>query len=260
LGIDWTTATLTSLVVFLGIIVHSIAGFGMAQVVMGLLPLFRDPASASIIFAPIAIISNWRVWWSVRSDFRWKDWAIPVVGLVFGLPAGIYLFSGLDKNQLRIGIGITLLVSVILIALIRQLPFVKEWMKGRGYQPGWKTGVIAGFLTGVSGGAVAIPGPPMILYGAFMMAADYWKGKQMKAVFTALFGTLQLYRLTTLAITGAVTMPLMVEAATAVPALFLGAWIGIQIFDRLPQKVFSWAVLTMLTINAVILLATSILK
>ena len=258
--IDWSVTILTSLVVFWGIIVHSIAGFGIAQVVMGLSPLFRDPASASIIFAPIAIISNWRVWWSVRSDFRWKDWAIPVVGLVFGLPAGIYLFSDLDRNQMRIVIAITLLISVILIALIRQLSFVKEWLKGTGFRPGWKTGVTAGFLTGVSGGAVAIPGPPMIVYGAFMMAADYWKGKQMKAVVTALFGTLQLYRLTTLAISGAVTIPLMVEAAIAVPALFLGAWIGIQIFNRFPQKIFSWVVLAILTVNAIILLATSIPK
>ncbi len=58
---------------------------------MGLMPLFSSEASASIIFSLIAVVSNFRVWWSVRDKFVVKHWLFPVLGLVFGMPA---LFLG----------------------------------------------------------------------------------------------------------------------------------------------------------------------
>ena len=258
MNLNWFDTLLSALVIFGATAVHGIAGFGLAQVSMGLMPLFRSPASASAIFSVIAVISNARVWWSVREDFRWKDWGAPVAGLVVGMPIGIYVFQTLDETQLRIAIGITLLVAVVLIAAARQFSIVQEWLKDTGLEPDWKIGVVAGLLAGLLGGAVAIPGPPMILYGALLVATDFWEGSQMKAVFTAFFGTLMLYRVASLAVTGAMTLPLLVEAAIALPGLFLGAWIGIKIYDLIPERVFSWIVLGMLTANAIVLLVTSL--
>ncbi len=257
MDINWLHTVLTALVIFLGTAIHGIAGFGLAQVSMGLMPLFRSPESASIIFSIIAVVSNARVWWSVREDFHWKDWLITVVGLAVGMPLGIYVFGQLNAAQLRIAIGITLLIAVGLIATVRQSSVVKEWLKAQDFEPDWKLGVLTGFLAGILGGAVAIPGPPMILYGAFMVATEYWKSREMKAVFTAFFGTLMLYRVGTIAIAGSVTVPLLIEAALALPGLFLGAWVGIKIYDLIPEKIFGWVVLGMLTVNALILLFTS---
>jgi len=99
----------------------------------------------------------------------------------------------------------------------------------------------------------------MIVYGAFMSASGFWTDKEMKATFTAFFGTLMLYRLGSLTYTGAVTTPLMIEAAVAVPMVFrrraggLGAWIGVYIFDHIPERIFQWVVLALLTVNAFVL-------
>lgn len=238
--------------------VHGIAGFGFAQVSMGLLPLFRNPALASVIFTITAVVSNARVFWSVKEDFNFKNWIAPVGGLIFGMPLGIYVFQNLNKSQLRLFIGIILVIAVILIALMRQMESVKEWIKEKDIKPDWKTGLTAGFFAGILGGAVAIPGPPMIMYGAFMVANEYWKGSKMKAVFTAFFGTLMAYRLGVLTYTGSVTLPLAGEALLILPALFIGAWVGIKIFNKISQKKFGWIVLVGLTINAVILIITSL--
>jgi uncharacterized membrane protein YfcA len=256
--IDWACIALTSLVIFLATLVQGIAGFGLAQVSMGLLPLFRSPSSAYVIFSLVAVVSTARVWWSVREDFRWKDWAIPAAGLAPGLPLGVYLFSRLNETQLRIAIAITLFVAVILIAAVRQLSSLNRWVKGTGFEPGWKAGVLAGFLSGVLGGAVAIPGPPIIVYGALLEAVGFWNSKTMKAVFTAFFATLAFYRVIPLAVTGAVSPSFVMEALIALPALFLGAWAGISIFRRARPKVLSWIVLGLLTANATILLITSL--
>src|SRR6056297_1520556 len=199
---------LTFLVIMFGTIVHGVAGFGLAQVSMGLMPLFRSGASASIIFSLIAVVSNFRIWWSVKNEFVIKDWIYPVIGLAFGMPLGIYIFSGFSKEQFRIAIGVTLLLAAILITVFKKLTSFREWLKSKNFTPGWKSGVIAGFIAGIFGGAVAIPGPPMIIYGTFMMIAGYWKSKQMKAVFTAFFGTMMLYRLVAVLIEGSFTLNL----------------------------------------------------
>lgn len=87
---DWVITGLTALVIFLVAVVHGITGFGYAQVSTGLLPLFRTPGAASIIFTVTAIFSNGRVWWSVRDDFDWRNWIVPIVGLALCLPLGVY--------------------------------------------------------------------------------------------------------------------------------------------------------------------------
>ena len=254
MGIDLLEMGSTALVFFFAAVVHGIAGFGFAQVSMGLLPLFRSAGAASVVFSMVAIAANARVLWSVREDFEWKDWAIPVVGLAAGMPVGIHYFQRFSEDQLRVFIGATLLLAVVLIVTMRQLPLVRNWIEETGFKPGWTSGVTAGFLAGILGGAIAVPGPPMIMYGTFMVGAGLWKGRRMKAAFTAFFGTVQLYRLASLLIAGSVTVPLVTEAALGLPALFLGAWLGILIFRYISQRIFRWVVLAMLTANAFILL------
>ncbi len=152
------------------------------------------------------------------------------------------------------------MLAVIVVGATQQLDVVTDWIEARDYRPGKAIGATAGLFAGIFGGAVAVPGPPMIIYGAFMSASGFWSGEEMKAVFTAFFGSLMLYRLGSLTYTGAVTMPLMIEAAIAIPMVFLGAWIGVYIFDHIPERIFQWLVLALLTVNAFVLLLTSVPK
>lgn len=256
MNIEWLETLLTSGTILIASIVHGIAGFGLAQVSMGIMPLFREAASAAIIFSMVAVVSNFRVWWSVREEFDWKDWIKPVIGLVVGLPIGLYVFNQLDKGQVRIVIGIVLLVAVVLIILGKQTNIMSSWFKDKEYDDGYVLPILAGLVAGILAGAVAIPGPPMILYGTFMVATGNWNGKKMKATFTAFFGTVMLYRVATTIAQGNMNIDLAVQALIAIPAMLIGAYIGIKIFDKIPQKVFNWVVLVMLTINAFILLFT----
>jgi uncharacterized membrane protein YfcA len=55
-----------------------------------------------------------------------------------------------------------------------------------------------------------------------------------------------------------VTLTYLAEALVLVVPLLIGAWVGIRIFDRVPADKFRWLVLAMLTINALILMMTSL--
>ncbi|MCL7418082.1 MAG: sulfite exporter TauE/SafE family protein [Halalkalicoccus sp.] len=171
---------MSAVVILVASVIHGIAGFGFAQVSMGLMPLFRSPSSASIIFTATAVVSNARVWWSVRDAFDWEKWIVPVSGLVVGMPLGIYVFSRFDEAQMRVAIGIVLVLAVIIVGATQQLDIVTDWIKARDYRPGNIVGATAGLLAGIFGGAVAVPGPPMIVYGAFMSASGFWSDEESR--------------------------------------------------------------------------------
>ena len=140
---------------------------------------------------------------------------------------------------------------------MRQIDYFKDLMKKSSWEPRPKTAILTGFIAGIFGGSVAIPGPPMIVYGAFLMASNKWKGDRMKAVFTGFFGTLMLYRLSGLVWAGSVTTPLVLEAFIAIPAMLIGSALGIWVYEKIPEKIFQWIVIFGLTINAFILILTA---
>jgi uncharacterized protein len=254
LEFNWVITAYTALVVLFATTIHGITGFGTGQITMGILPFFRDPGPASIIVSLLVFVTNIRVFWSVRDSFNWNDWLIPVIGLVVGLPVGVYLFGTLDQDGMRVAIGVVMLVGTIIIALTRQIKSISDWIRSTGYQPGPISGVIAGFLSGLTGGAVSIPGPPMIIYGAFLVETDYWEPKQMKAIFTAFFAINLLYRLAILLYNGNLTGELALEALIVAPALFVGAWIGIKLFKILPKETFRWFLIIFLLVLSLLLI------
>lgn len=258
MNIEWIDTIYTAITIFFASIVHGIAGFGLAQFSMGILPLFRSVASATVIFSIVAVISNFQVWLSCRDEFRLKDLIKPLVGLAIGMPLGLLVFNQLNEAQIKIVIGIVLLLAVVLIVLNKQTSImesaIEKRFEGRGKEPNPVIPVIVGFIAGVLGGAVAIPGPPMILYGAFMTSLGIWSNRRMKAIFTSFFGILMLYRVVVVVIQGGITGSIIIEALIAIPAMLLGAFIGIKIFDNISSKVFNWILVFMLAINAFILL------
>ena len=253
-GIGTSQLLFVNGVIMTAAIVVGMAGFGMAQVSNGLLPLYISASVGNIMFTPLAFVSVGRTFWSVRQHFRLKNTLFPVLGLIPGLPLGTYFFSQFSNSQLIIAIAVVLLISVVVIGTVRQMNVVQQWVKNSGWSPGWKTGVSAGVVAGILGGAVGIPGPPMILYGSAMMAAGLWAPGEAKAVFTSYFPVLMIYRLVSLGIAGKLSIGLMAMAGLALPGLLIGTYLGIRLYSTIPPKLFGWVVLALLTVNAVILL------
>nr|WP_300005020.1 sulfite exporter TauE/SafE family protein [Tissierella sp.] len=254
MNIEWIQTLYTAITIFFASIVHGIAGFGLAQLSMGVLPFFRSVSSAAAIFSIVAIVSNFQVWWSCKDDFQPKDLIKPVIGLAAGMPLGIFVFNQLDEKQIKTVIGVVLILAVILIVLGKQTSFMEDFFKGRKYKPKTILPISVGFIAGVLGGAVAIPGPPMILYGALMTSAGLWTNRRMKSVFTSFFGILMAYRAIAIFIQGGITQGIMVEALISIPAMMLGAFIGIKIFDKISSKTFNWVIIVMLALNGIVLL------
>lgn len=254
MNIEWMKTLYTVITIFFAAIVHGVAGFGLAQIAMGVLPFFRTAASASAIFGISAMVSNFQVWLSVRDEFDFKSLAKPLIGLVVGMPLGIYVFNNLNEEQMNLAIGIVIIIAVILIIIGKQTDILENLFKRKDRKEGTVLPIVVGFTAGILGGAVAIPGPPMIIYGTFMTSIGSWTGKKMKSIFTAFFGTLMLYRTIGTVVTGDMTMGLFLEALITIPAVILGSFIGVKLFSKLSSKVFNWIIIAMLVANGILLL------
>lgn len=143
-GIGLIQLAFVNVVVLIAAIVVGMAGFGMAQVTNGLLPLYISASVGNIMFTPLAFISVGRTFWSVRQHFRFRNTLFPVLGLLPGLPLGTYFFAQMTNDQLIIAIAVVLLLSVLIIGAVRQLNIVQQWVQNSGWSPGWKTGLSAG--------------------------------------------------------------------------------------------------------------------
>lgn len=114
---DWLTVLYTAITTMFAAMVNGIAGFGLAQVNMGVMPLFRDLASATIITSIVAIVCNFFVWRNVKDEFDYKALIYPVFGLIFGMPIGLSIFQNLNKKQVELMIGIIILIAVLTIII-----------------------------------------------------------------------------------------------------------------------------------------------
>lgn len=226
---------------------------------MGFLPFFIEPASATIICTILALISNVRVFLSVRKDFVFKDCLLPLVGLAVTMPLGVYFFRQMDSNQLRLFVGIALLIAVAVMMSANHNHLLNGWLKKKNFRLGNWLGLAAGSLGGFLGGAASIPGPPIILYGTFNVSFNNWNTQRMKAFFNAFFASVMLLRLVSLSITGDIAQDDVVLSLICIPAVFIGAWIGIRIFSKISHIIFNRIVLGFLSINALILIVTSVI-
>jgi uncharacterized protein len=158
------------------------------------------------------------------------------------LPVGVYLFGTLDQDGMRVAIGIVMLVGTIIITLTRQIKSISDWIRSTGYQPGPISGVIAGFLSGLTGGAVSIPGPPMIIYGAFLVETEYWEPKADESDLYCFFRNQSSLQVRDAPVFNGRSDRRACSGSTdhCASTLFLGTWIGIKLFKILPKATFRW--------------------
>jgi uncharacterized protein len=161
--------------------VFGLAGFGLGLVALSLLPFLMPPTVAvplvSVYSAAFALVMSIQL----RRHIVFAHLAALLGGALVGTPVGVWGLATLPASWLRRLIGLTLMGVVII-----------EW---HGLYPrklsGRHWGVSAGALSGLLGGAVGAPGPPVVLYAA----AQGWSPRAMKATLVGFFVANQLITL-----------------------------------------------------------------
>ena len=216
--------TAALLAVLLGSVLSGMTGFGFALTAVPLLTLVLPPQTVvpmvriqSLLTSGLVLLEAAR-WLEIR-----RMWLLIAASLL-GLPLGAYLLTVWDVNTLKILIGAITLLSALLL------------LQGFRLQLGDSNAVKApvGFLSGVMGGSTGMAGPPVIV---FLSSQDTEK-QAFRANLALLFAVQNTVSIPIYAASGVLTPTVLALTVLLLPAMLIGAPLGIRISRRVDEVIF----------------------
>jgi uncharacterized membrane protein YfcA len=212
------------LAVFLGSMLSGMTGFGFALIAVPLLTLVLAPQTVVPMVRLQSLLTGTLVVLDAR---RWLDlprvWLLIVASLV-GLPLGVYLLTVWNTDTLKVFIGsvTVLFASLMLLGANIQL----------GEGPLVKAPV--GFVSGVLGGSTGMAGPPMVIF----FSSRAVEKQAFRANLALLFAVQNVFSIPLYAAGGVLTRGVLVSTIVLLPALLIGAPLGIRLSQRVNEVVF----------------------
>jgi uncharacterized membrane protein YfcA len=217
-----------------------LAGFGIALVALAFLPYLMSAQDAIVLLTIYAALFSMALLIQLRREVTPRAILDLLAGTVAGTPLGVWGLAALPATALNRLIGLMLVVAFVLEA--------------RGLYPqkleGRRWGLGAGFLAGVIGGAVGLPGPPVVLYAA----TQGWSARAVKANLQAFFVVNQGAILIGYWWAGLLTREVCrLALGFALPAM-AGAVAGALLFERVDQRRFRQVVFALILLSGLVLL------
>jgi len=219
--------------------VFGLTGFGIGLVSLSLLPFFVPPTTVvplvMLYGAAFALVMTVQL----RRDVMFPQLVFLLIGSVLGTPVGVWVLEAFPPSLLKRLIGL-ILMGVVVIEWYGAYP---EKLPGRHW------GLCAGVLAGLLGGAIATPGPPVILYAV----AQGWSPRVMKAMLQAFFLVNHSVIVANHWWAGLLTREVVWLACLyAVPSA-IGVTVGIRLFDRIHQVRFRRLMFTLLFVLGLVM-------
>ena len=229
---------LTDIWILIGVLLASgliqgITGFGFGLFGLGVLGAIM-PVSQAVVIVSIAGVSCFAMnLWTVRRDVPWRETWPLLASSVPALVVGVYCLQHLDDRVLRAGLGATILAGCA----------VTLWTpQGAHIRRGSPWGYVAGLLGGFCGGAVGASGPPIVLY----CLLRGWDKSVAKAVMSAYFTLIGIWRVAALAVTGVATGETVRKGVLMLIPAMLATYLGTRIFRRMSGRMYRYAALALL--------------
>ncbi len=197
-------------VIFFATLIRSTLGFEEALVAGPLLALRVTVTVAT----PVIIVQDWR-----KIGVRSAAWLI--LFSMLGIPLGLLLLAYVNYHVVKVRLG-TVIVSFSIYSLRSKTTFVLKHAH-------WLGLFVAGFCSGVLGGAYEMNGPPLAIYGSLRR----WSPQRFRATLQGYFLIASLVGLI-----GYVAMGLWVPEVTrylilSLPGVFAAIFLGRMLNHRL---------------------------
>jgi uncharacterized membrane protein YfcA len=224
-----------AVVVFAGA-VQLTTGFGFALAAVPLMALAIDPHDAVIITLALATFSNGYQAFEGRAAGDRPVALRMLAGAALGLPIGLWVFVVADPAVLRLGIGIAVIGAVVALARGVDLREASAALDVA-------SGVVSGALTT----SVGTNGPPLV----FVLQARDFPPDRFRATITRVFFVLDIGSIVVFGLAGEIDRGIVEAVAVALPALFVGAVVGVRLRSRLDPRRFRRTVMVLLVLAAV---------
>jgi uncharacterized membrane protein YfcA len=223
-------------------LIYGMFGFGYVLVSVVLLGFFISvKVAVPMVAAQAVVLAGWMLY-GLRRHLR-KRIALPIlVGLPLGLPLGVYLLHVLSEESIR-----KLLGSVVLLyALwsIVQASGTTSVLRSDAW------GLVAGFLSGIIGGAILASGPIIVIY----LTLRGLRKEEFKATFLLWSVVQSCLLIPFYTMAGMLTSKVFFWGAMALPFSGVGILLGVRLFERVQEQAFYRLVIVLLALSGVHLL------
>ena len=235
LGPSLVPLLLGGLAVFAGAVVQGAVGFGVALVAAPVVTLLDPsvmPGAVQVVGAALPLLALAAEWRHV--DWRGVGWAL--LGRVPGVLAGVWVVKAASPRALAVIVGVMVLAAVALTAWTVTVPRTP------------RTLVLAGAVSGVTGTATSIGGPPMAL------VYQHARGPRIRATLAVYFVAGSAVSMGALAAGGELPARAVVAGLLLVPFMIAGFAAAGPLRRYLDGGRIRVAVLVVAALSAVLLL------
>jgi uncharacterized protein len=227
---------------FAGAFIAGLSGFAFGLVAASLWLYILTPSqSATLIIAFGLLVQGYSVW-KLRRALDWRKLWPFVAGAALGVPAGVTLLTWSDPRNVRIAVGIFLVLYSV-YALFR--PALKPLTSG-----GRIGDATVGFLNGVLGGLTGLAGILVTIW----CGLRGWPKDVQRTIFqpvaVAVFAMSGLW----LGAKGAITADTLKFFVMGLPFVFAGTWLGLKLFGKIDEAMFRKIILALLLVSGAALM------
>ena len=226
---------------FLGCTALSATGFGIGVVAMPGLLFVLEPQTAVVVLNTIALALEAWIVLQARKNIPFRE-VLPIAAAgALGVPIAVYILKFADPSIMRVGISILvlLLAATATFRIQREFPYSKV------------VGVLAGFAVGVVLPAFGVGGPLVTLY----LLTRNWQRESVRAAMAFFLLVLDVFSVAGYAVAGLYTEERLILIALMVVPMLAGLGLGALILKLMSERVFRYAVLTIIVFSSVIILA-----
>jgi uncharacterized protein len=224
------------LATFAGALVAGLSGFAFGLIAASIWLFILTPLqTATLIIAFGLIVQGYSVW-KLRNALNWRKLWPFFVGAAAGVPVGVRLLTWANPHDVRVGVGI-LLILYSAYAFFR--PALKPVSGGDAADAG------VGFLNGVLGGLTGLAGILVTVWSGLRG----WPKDVQRTVFQPVAVFIFVMSALWLGVNGAATPEAIRLFVIGLPALFAGTWLGLKLFGRLNEGAFRKLVLALLFLS-----------
>jgi uncharacterized membrane protein YfcA len=231
-ALDLSIYPYAALVVLVASFVRGFSGFAGPMIMVPALSLVLPPVEVvpivlllEMITAAMLVPKIWRIadWGSLR-------WIMPAA--IIGAPFGVLMLTVVPGPYMALAIAMV----VIVFAALFWFGFALRAMPGRGVATG------AGVISGALNGAVAIPGPPVILF----YFASPVRPATSRASIIAHLAAADVIAIAWAALHGLLVQEIFLWVLLLAPPQWLGVMLGNRRFLAVSEEVFKRAVLVLI--------------
>ena len=216
---------------------QGITGFGSALIAAPLALLVLDKFTVVTSLAIIGIVLNAFLFQKIKQPLNLTLLLPLCLASMLGIPFGIWILKTVPIDLIKIIAGSSAMLFILLITFAEiSLPRTRP------------VAAIAGLLSGALQTSISMSGPPVVI----LLAGTAREKNEIRKALVTFFLFVNLVSLPFFFFSSTLTLQRVSFGLFALPCVFVGAYVGNKVVERIPQKVFRFLALATVCITSLI--------